>query len=79
MRPTGPQHLGHLVGALQSWVSLQDDYDCYYVIVDWHALTTDYANTAPIRAYVREVATRPVPLPRKPSPKYVGRCGFIDE
>lgn len=56
MRPTGPLHLGHLVGALQNWVALQDDYECYYVIVDWHALTTDYANTGPIRGFVREVA-----------------------
>ena len=56
MRPTGPLHLGHLVGALDNWVALQDDFDCFYCIVDWHALTTDYADTEPIRGYVREVA-----------------------
>jgi len=56
MRPTGPLHLGHLVGALQNWVALQDDYECFYAIVDWHALTTDYADTSSIKSYVREVA-----------------------
>jgi len=56
MRPTGPLHLGHLVGALQNWVSLQDSHDCYFPIVDWHALTTDYADTKALRGYVREVA-----------------------
>lgn len=56
MRPTGPLHLGHLVGALENWVALQDTHDCFYVVVDWHALTTDYAETGPIRGYVREVA-----------------------
>ncbi len=56
MRPTGPLHLGHLVGALRNWVSLQDRYDCFYAIVDWHALTTDYADTRTLGTYVREVA-----------------------
>jgi tryptophanyl-tRNA synthetase len=55
MRPTGPLHLGHLVGALQNWVALQEQFECFYVVVDWHALTTDYANTAPILGHVREV------------------------
>ena len=45
MRPTGKLHLGHLVGALDNWVRLQDDYECYYCIVDWHALTTHYDST----------------------------------
>jgi tryptophanyl-tRNA synthetase len=56
MRPTGPLHLGHLVGALQNWVALQDSHDCYFAIVDWHALTTDYADPGSIRRYVRDVA-----------------------
>jgi tryptophanyl-tRNA synthetase len=50
MRPTGKLHLGHLVGALQNWVSLQDRYDCAYFIADWHALTSDYADTSDIVA-----------------------------
>jgi tryptophanyl-tRNA synthetase len=56
MRPTGPLHLGHLVGALNNWIALQDAHECFYVIVDWHALTTDYADTTRIRGHVREVA-----------------------
>ncbi len=48
MRPTGKLHLGHLVGALKNWASLQDAYDCFYFVADWHALTTEYANTSPL-------------------------------
>lgn len=56
MRPTGPLHLGHLTGALDNWVPLQDSHDCFYAIVDWHALTTDYADPSAIRANTLEVA-----------------------
>ena len=45
MRPTGKLHLGHYMGVLTNWVRLQDDYDCYYGIADWHALTTKYDKT----------------------------------
>jgi tryptophanyl-tRNA synthetase len=45
MRPTGRLHLGHLVGALENWVPLQDKYDAYYFVADWHALTSEYAAT----------------------------------
>jgi len=48
MRPTGRLHLGHLVGALGNWVPLQDDYDCFYFVADWHALTSEYADTSRI-------------------------------
>ena len=57
MRPTGALHLGHLTGALDNWVRLQDEYECYYSIVDWHALTTDYATPEGIAQNVLEVAT----------------------
>lgn len=56
MRPTGPLHLGHLVGALENWVAMQDEYECFFTIVDWHALTSDYADTRKIRDYIREIA-----------------------
>ena len=46
MRPTGRLHLGHLVGALSNWVPLQDNYDCFYFVADWHALTSEYADTS---------------------------------
>ncbi len=48
MRPTGRLHLGHLVGALKNWAALQDQYDCFYFVADWHALTSEYANTTEI-------------------------------
>jgi tryptophanyl-tRNA synthetase len=48
MRPTGKLHLGHLVGALDNWASLQDQYECFYFVADWHALTSDYADTSAI-------------------------------
>src|SRR5262245_11872501 len=54
MRPTGRLHLGHLVGALGNWVPLQDKYDCYYFIADWHALTSDFANTSQLTSYTYE-------------------------
>jgi tryptophanyl-tRNA synthetase len=54
MRPTGSLHLGHLVGALGNWVGLQDKYDCFYFIADWHALTSDYAETSRLTSYTYE-------------------------
>jgi len=48
MRPTGRLHLGHLVGALTNWEQLQREYDCFYFVADWHALTSEYAATAPL-------------------------------
>jgi tryptophanyl-tRNA synthetase len=56
MRPTGKLHLGHLVGALNNWVALQEEYDCFYLVVDWHALTSDYADTSEIVANTYDMA-----------------------
>ncbi len=55
MRPTGRLHLGHLFGALDNWKNLQEEYDCFFFIADWHALTTDYADPSQIKAYTIEV------------------------
>ncbi|MHB8154576.1 MAG: tryptophan--tRNA ligase [Candidatus Omnitrophota bacterium] len=44
MRPTGKLHLGHLVGALANWTKLQDEYDCFFMVADWHALMSEYAH-----------------------------------
>ncbi len=55
MRPTGRLHLGHLFGALDNWRNLQEEYDCFFFIADWHALTTDYAEPSQIKAYTIEV------------------------
>src|SRR5208283_2887167 len=49
MRPTGKLHLGNYVGALENWVRMQDGYECFFVVVDWHALTTDYADPSKVK------------------------------
>jgi tryptophanyl-tRNA synthetase len=56
MRPTGKLHQGHLVGALGNWVELQAQYDCFYFVADWHALTSGYADTSELTAYARDNA-----------------------
>ncbi len=55
MRPTGALHLGHYHGALKNWVRLQDDYDCFYFVADWHALTTHYEEREVIEKTVYEM------------------------
>ena len=55
MRPTGRLHLGHLVGALANWVALQDQYDCFYMVADWHALMSEYADSSTIAPSTREM------------------------
>jgi tryptophanyl-tRNA synthetase len=54
MRPTGRLHLGHLVGALGNWIALQEQYDCFYFVADWHALTSDFADTSQLTTYTYE-------------------------
>jgi tryptophanyl-tRNA synthetase len=49
MRPTGKLHLGHYVGALENWARLQTQYQCFFFVADWHALTTDYADTSNVK------------------------------
>ena len=56
MRPTGRLHLGNYMGALYNWVRLQDGYDCFFFIADWHALTTDYAKPGDVKAKSLDVA-----------------------
>jgi tryptophanyl-tRNA synthetase len=59
MRPTGRLHIGHYFGALQNWVQLQNDpsYECFYFIADWHALTSDYADTSAVAQNTIEIMT----------------------
>ena len=54
-RATGPRHIGHLVGTLNTWVNLQDTYECFFLVADLHALTTDYANPEQIRRNTIEI------------------------
>jgi len=56
MRSTGRLHLGNYVGALDNWVRMQDHYDCFFEVADWHALTTDYADTSRVKENSLEVA-----------------------
>jgi tryptophanyl-tRNA synthetase len=56
IRPTGRLHLGNYFGALKNWAELQDRYDCHYFLADWHALTTDYADTSEVAANTLDVA-----------------------
>ena len=53
-RPTGPIHLGHVLGAIDSWVGLQDDYDCFFFSADWHALTTGHQDRLEIERLTLE-------------------------
>ncbi len=55
MRPTGPLHLGNYHGALKNWVELQYQYECYFFIADWHALTTGYEDTSQLQSHVSDV------------------------
>lgn len=55
MRPTGALHLGNLHGALQRWINLQEDYDCFFFVADWHALTSDYETPGGLSEYTREM------------------------
>lgn len=55
MRPTGPLHLGHLLGTLENWKALQAQHECFFCVADWHALTTSYEDTGRIKEYSRVV------------------------
>ncbi len=55
MRPTGALHLGHFVGALENWRGFQDEYRCFYMVADWHALMSEYHDSQSIAQYTREI------------------------
>ena len=57
IRPTGDLHLGHYLGVLKNWVSLQDEYQCFYFIADWHALTSEYKDPSIIAQSARDMVT----------------------
>jgi tryptophanyl-tRNA synthetase len=57
MRPTGRLHLGHFFGALSNWLKLQEEYECFFFVADWHALTTHYEDTSSIAENTLQVAT----------------------
>ena len=55
MRPTGSLHLGNYLGALQEWIKLQDEYRCFFMVADWHALTSDYADASHLQQSIKEM------------------------
>lgn len=55
MRPTGKLHLGHLHGTLGNWVKLQEEYECFFFVADWHALTSEYENTEVIKGSIQDM------------------------
>src|SRR4030067_3239112 len=56
IRPTGPALLGTVAGAMRNWLALQDKYNCFYSIVTWHALSSEYQNSKVIKGYTEEMA-----------------------
>jgi tryptophanyl-tRNA synthetase len=72
MRPTGNIHLGHLHGALDNWRSLQSDYECFFFIADWHALTSEYTDTGIIKESIFDIITDWISIGLDP-----GQCTFF--
>jgi tryptophanyl-tRNA synthetase len=67
MRPTGKMHLGHLHGALSNWKNLQNEYECFFFIADWHALTSEYNNTGIIKESIYDIVMDWVSMGLDPS------------
>ncbi len=57
IRPTGAMHLGNYFGALENWIRLQNEYECYFFVADWHALTTGYEDTSNIKSNIMDMVT----------------------
>lgn len=55
MRPTGRLHIGHYHGVLENWIKIQEQFDCFFFVADWHSLTTEYAETSGIKGSAREM------------------------
>lgn len=57
MRPTGPLHIGHYFGAIKNWVEMQNSLECFFFVADWHALTSDYADTSHVKEFIEDMVT----------------------
>lgn len=77
MRPTGRLHIGHYHGVLENWVRIQDDFDCFFFVADWHSLTTEYADTSAIRDNVREMVLDWVAFGLDPEKSVVFRQSMV--
>jgi len=77
MRPTGRLHIGHYHGVLENWVKLQDEFDCFFFVADWHSLTTEYADTSAIRDNIREMVLDWVAFGLDPQKSLVFRQSLV--
>jgi tryptophanyl-tRNA synthetase len=79
MRPTGKLHFGHYHGVLANWLKLQEEYECFFFVADWHALTTDYANPSNIKDNIREMVIDWLSVGIDPSKVTIFRQSSIKE
>lgn len=79
MRPTGKLHIGHLLGALENWIQLQDEYECIFGIVDLHAMTTSYQDLSALPQNVREMAIDFVAAGLNPEKCLIMRQSLVQE
>ena len=77
MRPTGKLHIGHYHGVLENWVRIQNDFDCFFFVADWHSLTTEYADTSGIRESIREMVLDWIAFGLDPSKSVVFRQSLV--
>ena len=77
MRPTGRLHIGHYHGVLENWIRIQDDFDCFFFVADWHSLTTEYADTSGIKDNIREMVLDWVAFGLDPSKSLVFRQSMV--
>lgn len=77
MRPTGRLHIGHYHGVLENWVKMQNDYDCFFFVADWHSLTTEYGDTSGIADSIREMVLDWVAFGLEPSKSVVFRQSLV--
>lgn len=77
MRPTGRLHIGHYHGVLENWIRIQDDFDCFFFVADWHSLTTEYADTSGIKDNIREMVLDWVAFGLDPSKCLVFRQSMV--
>ncbi len=77
MRPSGRLHIGHYHGVLENWVRMQDSYDCFFFVADWHSLTTEYADTSGIAESTREMVLDWVAFGLDPAKSVVFRQSLV--
>jgi tryptophanyl-tRNA synthetase len=77
MRPTGKLHIGHYHGVLENWIKIQDSFDCFFFVADWHSLTTEYADTSGIRDSINEMVLDWVGFGLDPAKSIVFRQSLV--